>query len=217
MQTTFKLISALLSYPETDLINALPEIRTLVGKDKTLAKFSDKLLPFLDHLANTDLIHLQETYVQTFDRNRNQALYLFEHIHGEDRDRGGAMVDLIEEFKASGFEPVSNELPDYLPVLLEFFSLIEPKQAKKLLGDAIHVIAHIGEKLESGQSQYAALLEVLVVLSPVTPEKLIEPPVRDMDEAMETFGPNIEGIEPLLRPNNQAMAIKFYPNAKAAL
>ena len=166
----------------------------------------------LDYLGGNSLRHIQEEYVATFDRNRLHALYIFEHVFGEDRDRGSAMVDLLEEYRRHGFELGDDELPDYLPALLEFFSHISPDEAQKLLGDAIHVINHIGKNLRTAGSPYAAVLECAVSLSPVEPQPLIEPPVRDMDEAMETFGPDASGLEPLLKPSIQT--VQFYPKSK---
>ncbi|MCR2493331.1 nitrate reductase molybdenum cofactor assembly chaperone, partial [Salmonella enterica] len=80
----------------------------------------ETLQPLIGHLASQDLIALQETYVATFDRNRAHSLHLFEHVHGESRDRGQAMVDLLETYRQHGFEPVVSELPDHVPLFLEF-------------------------------------------------------------------------------------------------
>ena len=154
---------------------------------------------------------MQENYVATFDRNRDHALYIFEHVYGEDRDRGSAMVDLLQEYRNHGFELGDEELPDYLPALLEYLSQVPSEHAQKLLGDAVHVIAHIGGKLEKSGSPYAVLLQGITALSTVAPQPLIEPPVRDMDEAMETFGPDISGTEPLLKPSVET--VQFYPKA----
>lgn len=119
------------------------------------------------------------------------------------------MVDLLEEYRSHGFELGDDELPDYLPALLEYFSQIPEDHAQKLLGDAVHVINHIANKLSGSESPYAALLKAIVALSPVEPQPLIEPPVRDMDEAMETFGPDMSGTEPLLKPSIET--VQFYP------
>ncbi|MDU8923369.1 nitrate reductase molybdenum cofactor assembly chaperone [Pasteurellaceae bacterium LIM206] len=211
-QLVYKWVSALLCYPEQALLDALPELRILLAKMPETAKNSTALTAFLDYLTDTPLLELQQNYVQTFDRNRSHALYIFEHIHGEDRDRGSAMVDLLEEYRKYGLELSDDELPDYLPALLEFFAEIEPQAAQKLLADAVHVINHIAKKLDNSGSPYAVLLHTIVGLSPVKPLPLIEPPVRDMDEAMETFGPDVAGVEPLLKPRfSDRTKIKFYP------
>lgn len=207
----YKWFSALLCYPEADLIEALPEFQTALETFPELRARAGGLQSFLDYLQAHPLRALQENYVKTFDHNRRHALYIFEHVYGEDRDRGSAMVDLLAEYRSNGFELGDDELPDYLPALLEYFSYVDNAHAQKLLGDAVHVIAHIGGKLEESGSPYAVLLQGVTALSPVAPQPLIEPPVCDMDEAMETFGPDAAGIEPLLKPALET--IKFYPKA----
>ncbi|MDO5687571.1 MAG: nitrate reductase molybdenum cofactor assembly chaperone [Neisseria sp.] len=209
MNREYQWLSALMCYPEAELLAALPEFQAALHDTPTLMVQQEDLQGFLDYLGRHDLITLQENYVATFDRNRHHALYIFEHVHGEDRDRGSAMVDLLEEYRAHGFELGDDELPDYLPVLLEFLAQIDTSHAQKLLGDAVHVIEHVRAKLAASESPYAALLAAAVALSPVAPQPLIEPPVRDMDEAMETFGPDMAGIEPLLKPSIET--VKFYP------
>ncbi|MEE1652399.1 MULTISPECIES: nitrate reductase molybdenum cofactor assembly chaperone [Brachymonas] len=203
----FQAMSALLCYPEQELIQALPEIRTVLSAQPELLQ---QIEPLLTHLGSGDMIALQENYVATFDRNPAHSLHLFEHIHGEDRARGQAMVDLMEEYKTHGFEMVSEELPDYVPLFLEFLSQCEPEVATPLLGDAVHVLNHVAVKLAESNSPYAGVLQAAVSLSPVTPEPLVTPPVRDMDEAMETFGPGVDGIEPLLKPTSAVAPINFY-------
>ena len=192
-----------------DELEALPEFQTALNEWPELKAQQPALQGFLDYLNSQSLREIQENYVATFDRNRKHALYIFEHVYGEDRDRGSAMVDLLEEYRRHGFELGNEELPDYLPALLEFLSQVPSEHAQKLLGDAVHVIAHIGGKLQDSGSPYAALLQGVVALSPVAPQPLIEPPVRDMDEAMETFGPDVSGVEPLLKPSIET--IQFYP------
>ncbi len=205
----FPVLSALLTYPNEALVDALPEIgEALAGhpEAKTL------LRPLLRHLAQPDLIELQESYVATFDRNPSHSLHLFEHIHGESRDRGQAMVDLLEEYKNHGFEMTPDELPDYVPLFLEFLGQVDADEAGKLLGDAIHVLAHLGGKLKHNGSPYACVFDVLRGITEVEPRPLAEPPVRDMDEMLETFGPGADGTEPLLKPAASAVQpINFQP------
>lgn len=209
METLFRMLSALLSYPESDLVASLPEI----GKRLACFPSSHTLLhPLLAHLAGHDLITLQETYVTTFDRTPSQALHLFEHIHGESRDRGQAMVDLLTEYQRHGFEPSVAELPDHVPLFLEFLSVIDPLEAGKLLGDAIHVLAAIGDRLERHASPYAAAFHVLRTLTDVVPQAQQEPPQQDMEEALATFGPGADGVEPLLKPTTAGVQpLHFHP------
>lgn len=210
----YRLLSALLSYPEPELLGALGELEAALADDPDA---EETLQPLIEYLATNDLITVQENYVATFDRNRSHSLHLFEHVHGESRDRGQAMVDLLDTYRQYGFEPVVSELPDHVPLFLEFLGVIEPDEAQGLLDDAIHVLAAIGSRLARGDSPYACIFAVLRAQSRVIPREQTEAPVRDMDEAMETFGVSADGVEPLLRPfsGDGAQAVRFYPRAPA--
>lgn len=209
----FKLASALLSYPSIDLQLAIDiDIYEVLKKTP---KWFDLLSPLLQYMRETDLISLQENYVATFDRNPNHSLHLFEHLHGENRDRGDAMVNLLHEYQAQGFEPQGYELPDYLPLFLEFLSLQSEQQASHLLAEAIHVIAYIGKNLSKNDSLYANVIDLLIHLSPVEPEELKVAPIRDMDEVLETFGPLMDGTEPLLNKKpSDVQIVQIQPRSK---
>ncbi|QNM95153.1 nitrate reductase molybdenum cofactor assembly chaperone [Chitinimonas koreensis] len=210
----YRILSALLSYPEQDLLDARAEIDAALAEHPAAR---DALQPLTDLLAGHGLIALQENYVATFDRNPAHSLHLFEHVHGESRDRGQAMVDLLEEYRRHGFEPGVAELPDHVPLFLEYLSLVEPELAQALLGDAIHVLAAIGRRLARDESPYGAAFAVLCSLTPVVPQERTDPPVRDMDEALETFGPGADGVEPLLRPQPGGLhTVRFHPHAPRA-
>lgn len=210
----YRALGALLVYPEAELQAAIPELASTLACEPDVLR---GVQPLLAQLAEGELIELQQGYVQLFDRNPSHSLHLFEHIHGEDRARGQAMVDLIDEYRQHGFEPVADELPDYVPLFLEFLSLCDADEAARLLGDAVHVLAHVAKKLADSGSAYAGVLDALVWLSPVAPEPLTVPPIRDMDEALETFGPGVDGVEPLLKPAMPAVAtVNFYPKGHVA-
>jgi len=196
----YQILSRLLLYPEPELIAHLPELAAaLAAVPEQHALMYPLLRPLLAHLENSSLIDLQQQYVATFDRNPSHSLHLFEHIHGESRDRGQAMVDLMEEYKRHGLQMTGDDLPDFVPLFLEFLAQLDEAASAPLLGDAVHVLAHIGRKLTANGSPYAPVFMVLERLSPVAAEMLAEPPIRDMDEALETFGPGADGVEPLLR------------------
>lgn len=210
----YRILSALLLYPEAELLAEQAGLNQLLRE--TLPRWHCQLLPLFAHLDHTSPIDLQQQYVTTFDRNPSHSLHLFEHIHGESRDRGQAMVDLLAEYRRHGLQMVGDDLPDYVPLFLEFLSQQERAETERLLGDAIHVLAYIGRKLRANGSPYACLFELLQTLTPVQAEELSEPPVRDMDEALETFGPGADGIEPLLKPlAGGAHPVNFYPKAAA--
>ena len=207
---TFKVLSLLLMYPESDWLEALPEMQSVLVEEAAVnGDAYARMVPLFNLLSDTRLIALQENYVATFDRNPSHSLHLFEHIHGESRDRGSAMIDLLEEYWKRDFDASSSELPDYVPLFLEFLTLLPADEALELLGDAVHVLAAIGRKLDANGSPYATAFQVLEAISPVEAQELVEPPVRDMDEAMEMFGPSMDGVEPLLKPGPQVTVVQM--------
>ena len=214
---TFKVLSLLLMYPEPEWLAALPELEdALVDEAGFNGDACSRLAPLLKQLRESGLIALQENYVATFDRNPSHSLHLFEHIHGESRDRGSAMTDLLNEYWKHDFDASATELPDYVPLFLEFLSLLPPEEALALLGDAVHVLAAIGRKLDASGSPYATAFQLLEALSPMEAQALAEPPVRDMDEAMEMFGPSVDGIEPLMNPAPQAAVVRMPASRRQA-
>jgi nitrate reductase delta subunit len=214
---TFKVISLLLCYPESDWLEALPELEDALASEADFnGNARARLAPLFALLRQSDLIALQENYVATFDRNPSHSLHLFEHIHGESRDRGSAMIDLLEEYWKRDFDASASELPDYVPLFLEFLSLLPAGEALELLGDAVHVLATIGRKLDKNGSPYATAFQMLEALSPVAAQELAEPPVRDMDEAMEMFGPSLDGAEPLLNPGPQVAVVAMPQSRRSA-
>ncbi|MGB9130587.1 MAG: nitrate reductase molybdenum cofactor assembly chaperone [Thiobacillus sp.] len=214
---TFKVLSLLLMYPESDWLAALPEMEAALASEADFnGDARTRLAPLFAQLRDTSLIALQENYVATFDRNPSHSLHLFEHIHGESRDRGSAMIDLLNEYWKHDFDASAAELPDYVPLFLEFLSLLPPDEALELLGDAVHVLATVGRKLDANGSPYATAFQVLEALSPVAAQELAEPPVRDMDEAMEMFGPSVDGIEPLLKPGPQVAVVQMPASRRQA-
>jgi nitrate reductase delta subunit len=100
-----------------------------------------------------------------FDRSRTLSLNLFEHVHGESRDRGGAMVSLIETYREGGFEPATTELPDHLPVLLEFLSTRPFAEAQETLADAAHIFDALATRLVRRKSRYDATFAALSQLA----------------------------------------------------
>ena len=214
---TFKVLSILLTYPESDWLAALPELHAaLVDESGFNGDAAARLAPLFDLLHESALIALQENYVATFDRNPSHSLHLFEHIHGESRDRGSAMIDLLNEYWKHDFDASASELPDYVPLFLEFLSLMPTGEALELLGDAVHVLATIGRKLDANGSPYATAFQLLEALSPVAAQELAEPPVRDMDEAMEMFGPSMDGVEPLMNPGPQVSVVQMPASRRQA-
>ncbi|MBC7502188.1 MAG: nitrate reductase molybdenum cofactor assembly chaperone [Herminiimonas sp.] len=206
----YQILSALLLYPEQPLLDNLTELEAMLDDEPALQL---PLRPLFAYLGSHTLIALQQNYVMIFDRTPSHSLHLFEHIHGESRDRGQAMVDLMEEYKRHGLEMTGTDLPDFVPLFLEFLSQLDDEnESGRLLGDAIHVLAHIRRKLAANRSEYAGVFSALELLSPIAAEELTEPPINDMDEALETFGPGVDGVEPLLKTMpGGVQPINFYP------
>ncbi|MFG1215145.1 nitrate reductase molybdenum cofactor assembly chaperone [Xanthobacter flavus] len=156
---TLKALSRLLLYPEAALQDAAPHLAEALTEDGRLdAATRLGLMPLLRSLAGEDLYDLQEAYVSLFDRTRRLSLHLFEHVHGESRDRGQAMVDLAALYAQGGLAIDANELPDFLPLFLEFLSTRPEAEAQGLLADVDHILATLEERLSERGSLYAAVL-----------------------------------------------------------
>lgn len=205
--SVYRVLSALLTYPDQALLAALPELQASVTGSQR-----EQLAPLFEALGDTvDVIDVQERYVATFDRRPAHSLHLFEHIHGQSRDRGQAMVDLRDEYLRHGLILDTSELPDYVPLFLEFLGQIPAEKASALLGDAIHVLARIGDKLTQYGSPYATVFTVLRELTSAVPQPLPDPAPEELDESMITFGPDADGSEPALRARTQtAQPVHFY-------
>jgi nitrate reductase delta subunit len=166
MDRTLKALSLTLSYPSRELQAAMPEIGAMFAADPRIDPETRGALQALaDRLGQGDLYDLQESYVMLFDRSRTLSLNLFEHVHGESRDRGGAMVSLIETYRGGGFDPATSELPDHLPVLLEFLSMRPFAEAQETLADAAHILDALSARLRRRESGYAAAFAALLQLA----------------------------------------------------
>ena len=161
-----KVISRLLDYPSTQLFAAADELVEVVNKSAEISPDNRaQLVAFIRELTARDLYDAQESYDLLFDRGRALSLLLFEHVHGESRDRGQAMVDLISVYKSKGFELHSEQLPDYIPLYLEFLSQQEPGFAQEWLGDICHLMTMLSERLIERECYYSVLFDTLIALS----------------------------------------------------
>jgi nitrate reductase delta subunit len=203
MSTIFKVLSALLAYPTAELKAAAGEMSEAVDQEAALPPaVRDRLYDLIEEIATRDLYDLQERYIQLFDRTRSLSLHLFEHVHGESRDRGQAMVDLQNLYAKHGLEIGAAELPDFLPLFLEFLSTRPRAGACELLGQPAHIIAALAERLEKRGSSYAAVFRALgelagaadAAIAPLADEVDADPSdLAALDAAWEdepvTFGP----------------------------
>jgi nitrate reductase delta subunit len=163
---TLKVISQLLCYPRADMLGALDEMAAALEEERLLpAELRRRIGALIAEFRITDVYVLQEDYVNLFDRGRAVSLHLFEHVHGESRDRGQAMVDLVDLYRTHGFELGARELPDYLPMFLEFLAEQSLAESRRLLADAAPVVALIGERLALRESRYAVLFDALLAFT----------------------------------------------------
>lgn len=168
MRKTLKVLSALLTYPTAEMQAAAAELKAALAAEGVLPKSAmTGVIALIDDLAARDLYDAQERFVLLFDRTRSLSLNLFEHVHGESRDRGQAMVDLLAVYEAGGFAPTANELPDFLPLFLEYASTRAVQDAQELISEPGHVLAALDRRLSKRSSPYAAVFGALVALAKV--------------------------------------------------
>lgn len=214
---TFKVLSLLLSYPQAEWMDELNLLEALLDEEqKQNGAAREQVADLFQALRAETLLAAEQTYVGTFDRNPSHSLHLFEHIHGESRDRGSAMVNLIEEYRKHGLDMTADELPDYVPLFLEYLSQLPDQDAIKMLGEAVDVLALIGRKLKGNNSPYHTVFAVLEGMSPVAAQPLPDVPIREMEETIIHFGPTADGTEPLMVPKPQTAYVRMPESRKAA-
>lgn len=183
MRLTLRILSALLRYPDEAVQQAVPELAGALAEDGLLSSEQRAALqPLLDTLANADLLDAQERYVGLFDRGRAVSLHLFEHVHGESRDRGQAMVDLRDRYEAQGLEITAKELPDYLPLFLEYLSVLPSAQAAEELAQPGVILSALADRLEERDTPYAAPMRILADLAGAGGEAFEIAPADDPDD-----------------------------------
>lgn len=171
MTKTYKILSLLLTYPDAEISGFLPEALKELEKEALVPAVTiEKLHEFADHFSKMDLIDWQAEYVQLFDQSRNVSLYLFEHVKGDSRDRGQAMTDLLEFYRENGLEPSGIELPDHLPVFLEFLSTLPAAEASEVLAGPISIINSIYKILCKKDNMYRYPMEAIISLSSDQPD-----------------------------------------------
>ena len=163
---TLKILSELLCYPEPELIEHLPEMGAILDREGVLAE-ADRahLKAWMAELGQRELMELQADYVALFDRGRALSLHIFEHVHGESRGRGQAMVDLMNLYQSHGLRVSARELPDFIPLFLEYLSRRPLDEASDLLGEAAHVFSLLRARLEKRQSAYSLVFASLESLA----------------------------------------------------
>ncbi|GHD68700.1 nitrate reductase molybdenum cofactor assembly chaperone [Jeongeupia chitinilytica] len=182
-----RLLGALLLYPAQSLRAVLPEIAAELATCRSLRRIDrERLTALIDELSTNDDVTAEETYVGLFDRGRATSLHLFEHLHGEGRERGAAMIRLGEMYHHAGFLLKPGELPDYLPALLEFLGHRPDDEVAAIMADCGHLVRGIGEAVAGRGSRYAAVFDAVLVHAGETGldwSKAVEPePLADIDD-----------------------------------
>ena len=163
---TLRTLAALLSYPDALVRSHLPEMADLLRQERCLpTPRSAELQALIGSLRAGDPLAVEAAYVELFDRGRATSLHLFEHVHGDSRDRGPAMIDLGQTYEKAGLVLAEGELPDYLPAVLEFVSTQPPVEAKAFLGEMAHIFNAIFGALQQRESAYASVLGALLELA----------------------------------------------------
>ena len=189
---SLRVLAALLGYPDSRMRGYLSEMREILRAEGALsAARCAELDALIGSLERADSLETEADYVQLFDCGRATSLHLFEHVHGDSRDRGPAMIDLAQTYEKAGLYLAPGELPDYLPTVLEFVSTQPPREARAFLGEMAHILNAIFGALQQRESAYASVLAALLELAgekvqAVTPaaeqpldESWAEPPAFD--------------------------------------
>ncbi|MBV2127585.1 nitrate reductase molybdenum cofactor assembly chaperone [Arsukibacterium indicum] len=201
-----RVISLLLDYPELQLQQASSDLLAIVRQADISAKQQLQLTEFINERSQSDIMDWQSEYDGLFERGRSLSLLLFEHLHGESRDRGQAMVDLMQQYQQAGLDIGVRELPDYIPLYLEFLATQGEENARLGLAEVAHILSVLQCRLEQRNSNYQALFAALLELSGVQveleplreqlkaekPDHTNEALDKVWEEEMVTFGPGAE-------------------------
>ncbi|WP_079201924.1 nitrate reductase molybdenum cofactor assembly chaperone [Pseudomonas sp. CC6-YY-74] len=167
-----KVISLLLDYPTEQLLEGRAELALAVDAAREISPAQRGALhELLALICDNDLMDGQEHYGALFGRGRSLSLLLFEHVHGESRDRGQAMVDMMAQYEEAGFAIGIKELPDYIPLYLEFLSTREDLEAREGLADVSHLLTLLATRLDERESAYAGCFRALLQIAGVEPQE----------------------------------------------
>jgi nitrate reductase delta subunit len=172
MNQTLRALAALLGYPSAELQSHIPDIRDALDGEGALPRAARRRFePLLTGLETGDLLDCQADYSELFDRSRSLSLHLFEHVHGDSRERGQAMIDLGQQYADRGFYLTGPELPDFVPVFVEFASCLPPAEAREMLAQPAHVLVALQERLAKRGSPYAEVFGALVLIAGAKPDR----------------------------------------------
>lgn len=157
----YKVLSVLLGYPSEETVAHIPVLREALNSSDGEPAEINQVASFLDWYEGHDLLELQRRYVATFDLEPRHSLHLTHHLFGDDnRERGPALIDLRESYRAWGVQATEEELPDYLPLMLEFCSLLDGEEARLFLAGTGKVLSVLADNLEASESPWSVLVRV---------------------------------------------------------
>jgi nitrate reductase delta subunit len=191
-----RVLARLLGYPDAEMRAHLPALREALRGERALgdARLAE-LEALMDSLASADALDTEAAYVQLFDRGRATSLHLFEHVHGDSRERGPAMIDLARTYDQAGLYLAPGELPDYLPAILEFASTLPPREARAFLGEMAHIFNALFSALQQRHSAYASVLGALLELAGEKAQPVTLEPEEPLD-ASWSEPPAFDGCSP---------------------
>ena len=184
MAKSLRVLAALLGYPDASMRSHLREMRELVREERALSGARlGELDALMDALERADPLDAESDYVELFDRGRGTSLHLFEHVHGDSRERGPALIDLGQTYEKAGLVLAEGELPDYLPAVLEFVSTQPAREAKAFLGEMAHIFNAVFGALRHRESAYASVLGALLELAGESAQAVAPPVEEALDES----------------------------------
>jgi len=196
LSLSLRVLARLLGYPDAELRAQLPALREALRAEHAVgASRVAELDALADALAGADALDAEAAYVQLFDRGRATSLHLFEHVHGDSRERGPAMIDLARTYDQAGLYLAPGELPDYLPAVLEFASTLPPREARAFLGEMAHIFNALFSALRERQSAYASVLGALLELAGEKAQPVTLEPEEPLD-ASWSEPPAFDGCSP---------------------
>jgi nitrate reductase delta subunit len=179
---SLRALALLIGYPDQALRENLPLLLDALDQEAVVpAARRAELRALAAELTRQDPMDIEARYVDTFDRGRSTSLHMFEHVHGDSRDRGPAMVDLVQTYEKSGLLLAPEELPDHLCVVLEFASTQPPKVAQEFLGEMAHILTAIFSALLKRESPYASVVAAVLELA----GQRVQAVAIEADEAMD--------------------------------
>jgi len=216
MSRSLRVLARLLSYPDAQLRSDLHDMRAAMQAETAIgAARQAELASLMDTLAHGQPLELEANYVEVFDRGRSTSLHLFEHVHGDSRERGPAMIDLAQTYEKAGLFLSQDEMPDYLPVVLEFVSTQPLREARAFLSEMAHIFNAIFAALQQRNSAYASVLGAMLELSgeKAHPVKVVpdEPLDTTWEEPVVFDGCSVKGQT----SPDQAQPIHFVKTAAA--